>query len=202
MKTHVFNRIFLLVLTVAIISTTVMIPVHAAPSISLTVAQDYVLIGKTVQVTATTNPSGLTVTWTSSDPSIATVNSSGLVTGVDIGQVTIVASCTDSNGVSASWYTYITVGDDTGIVNNTAYHIKNRYYNRYISLATATDSDGINIIGSTSKATTSQKWTLSKQSDGKHKIISAYSSSGRVLGVSGTENSKEINKKTSLNNTI
>lgn len=48
-------------------------------------------IGATSQITATTVPSGATVTWTSSDTSVATV-SNGLVTAVGYGSATITAS--------------------------------------------------------------------------------------------------------------
>lgn len=53
----------------------------------------------TSQLTATTTPSGGTVTWSSSDTSVATVSSSGLVTGVSNGTATITAS---SGTVSAT----------------------------------------------------------------------------------------------------
>ena len=53
----------------------------------------------TVQLVATTTPSGGSVSWSSSDTSIATVSSSGLVTGVNNGSVTITAS---SGGHSAT----------------------------------------------------------------------------------------------------
>lgn len=52
----------------------------------------------TSQLVATTVPSGGTVTWSSSDTSVATVSSSGLVTGVGNGTATITASC---GGLSA-----------------------------------------------------------------------------------------------------
>jgi hypothetical protein len=47
----------------------------------------------TNQLVATTTPAGGTVTWASSDTSVATVSSSGLVTGVGNGSCTITASC-------------------------------------------------------------------------------------------------------------
>lgn len=46
----------------------------------------------TVQLTATTTPSGNAVSWTSSDTSVATVSSGGLVTGVGNGSCTITAT--------------------------------------------------------------------------------------------------------------
>lgn len=49
----------------------------------------------TSQLTATTVPSGVTVSWSSSNTAVATVSSSGLVTGVGNGTATITASAGD-----------------------------------------------------------------------------------------------------------
>ena len=51
----------------------------------------------TSQLVATTTPAGGTVAWASSDTSVATVSSSGLVTGVGNGSCTITASCGGKN---------------------------------------------------------------------------------------------------------
>lgn len=48
--------------------------------------------GSTSQITATTTPAGMRVTWGSSDTSKATVDQGGLVTGVAAGSATITAS--------------------------------------------------------------------------------------------------------------
>lgn len=49
-----------------------------------------------MQLTASVVPSGLTVTWTSSDTDVATVSSAGLVTGKAAGSATITATVEDS----------------------------------------------------------------------------------------------------------
>lgn len=49
-------------------------------------------IGSTSQLIATTTPAGRTVTWASSDTSVATVDSTGLVTSVALGSCTITAT--------------------------------------------------------------------------------------------------------------
>ena len=49
-------------------------------------------IGGTTQLTAITVPSGASVTWSSSDSTVATVNNSGLVTSVALGSCTITAT--------------------------------------------------------------------------------------------------------------
>lgn len=74
----------------------------AATSVAVTPASPTVTLGKPVQLTATpmygTTPlTGRTVTWTSSDPTIATVDSAGLVSTLKTGAVAIIAT---SGGVS------------------------------------------------------------------------------------------------------
>ena len=59
----------------------------------------------TYQLVATTTPSGGAVSWQTSDPSVATVSASGLVTGVGNGTATITAS---SGDISASCTATIT----------------------------------------------------------------------------------------------
>lgn len=49
----------------------------------------------TVQLTATTIPVGKTVTWSSSDPSVASVSNTGIVTGIGNGSTIITASSGD-----------------------------------------------------------------------------------------------------------
>ena len=58
-----------------------------------------VVHGNTTTLVATTTPAGGRVTWATSDASKATVNSSGVVTGVAAGSAVITAIC---NGLSAS----------------------------------------------------------------------------------------------------
>jgi len=66
-----------------------------------------VLVGATVQLTATLKDaagnllSGRSVTWTSSAPAVATVSSTGLVTGVAAGAVTITATSEGKTGSAA-----------------------------------------------------------------------------------------------------
>ena len=70
--------------------------VHIDPTgISLNKSTASVEVGKTTQLTATLQPSGATgtVTWTSNNSSVASVNSSGKVTGVAEGSATITATC-------------------------------------------------------------------------------------------------------------
>ena len=61
-------------------------------------------IGEELQLDASilTNATGSSVTWSSSDKSIASVSSSGLVTANKLGTATITATANDGSGVSAS----------------------------------------------------------------------------------------------------
>src|SRR2546426_940676 len=84
-----------------------------------------VLVGVTVQLTATAKAAdgnvltGPTLTWATSNPAVATVNSTGLATGVAAGQATITATSEGQSGTAAitvSALTFATVsggGDHT-----------------------------------------------------------------------------------------
>lgn len=67
----------------------------AVTSVTVTPTSATVEVGSTVTLSATVAPTSVTtpVTWTSADNTRATVNSSGVVTGVAEGGVTIIASC-------------------------------------------------------------------------------------------------------------
>src|SRR5436309_5330412 len=90
-------------------SGTAAITVTSVPVASVTVspASASVQAGQTVQLTATPkdvngNPlTGRTITWASSNTSVATVNSSGLVSGVVAGSATITATSEGQSGTSA-----------------------------------------------------------------------------------------------------
>ncbi|OOM70288.1 bacterial Ig-like domain protein [Clostridium puniceum] len=74
--------------------------------------------GDTQNLIATTTPAGMQVTWTSSDPSVATVDSNGNVTGVKEGQATITVNTVQGN-LSATCI--VTVIEKPTQLVNTAY---------------------------------------------------------------------------------
>src|SRR5205823_14623977 len=90
-------------------SGTASITVTSVPvaSVSVTPTSANVNEGKTVQLTATPkdgggNPlSGRTIAWSSSNTAVATVSSSGLVTGKVAGSATITATSEGQSGASA-----------------------------------------------------------------------------------------------------
>lgn len=72
--------------------------------------------GKTTQLTALTSPSNATIRsvyWRSSDPSIATVSSTGVVTGVSTGTVTISATSYSNVKTGSSVITVVGPSDPT-----------------------------------------------------------------------------------------
>ena len=69
--------------------------IYSNESISLDQSSMDINVGDSQQLTATTTPASVGVTWTSSDSSVATVDSNGNVTGVKDGTCTITATTAD-----------------------------------------------------------------------------------------------------------
>ena len=70
----------------------------AKPTISLNKSTETVVVGSNKTLTATASPADATVTFESSDTSVATVTSAGKVTGVAAGTATITAKATNLAG--------------------------------------------------------------------------------------------------------
>ena len=62
-----------------------------------------VAVGKTITLTAQTDPKDGRITWSSADEKIAKVDDKGVVTGVAEGTVEIKAVCTDATSISAAY---------------------------------------------------------------------------------------------------
>ncbi len=85
----------------ATITITVAAP-KLVTSISVTLGNDTIAIGGTTQASITVNPSDADdkgVTWSSSKPAVATVSSSGKVTGKSAGTAEIIATAKDGSGI-------------------------------------------------------------------------------------------------------
>ena len=80
-----------------------------------------VYIGETVELNATSNVTGAPITYESEDPSIATVNASGVVTGVAEGEVKVYARVAAVEGeyTAAERYCVVTVSEKPGVVEGT-----------------------------------------------------------------------------------
>lgn len=66
------------------------------PTLTIEQANISIAVGETAQLNATVQGASQTITWTSSDESIATVDANGVVTGIKKGTATITAS---ANGI-------------------------------------------------------------------------------------------------------
>ncbi len=80
------------------VSTYCTVTVVATPAESITISQETATlkVGETVELTATVMPEDATdktVSWTSSDEAVATVDAEGKVTAVALGEATITAKC-------------------------------------------------------------------------------------------------------------
>lgn len=87
------------------VSTCTVTVIQLATSIALSQTTAELTAGETLQLTATVQPENATdrtVTWTSSDPAIATVDATGLVTAVAVGTATVTATTTDGTALTAS----------------------------------------------------------------------------------------------------
>jgi len=101
----------------------------------------------TTQITATVAPSNAanqTVTWSSGNTSVATVNSTGLVTGVSGGTAIITATTQDGNKTATSTVTVPSTGGNY-------YAIQNRWQNTYLYDAGANTGYGTTIANNNYK---------------------------------------------------
>ncbi|AQR95607.1 Ig-like domain-containing protein [Clostridium saccharoperbutylacetonicum] len=71
-------------------------------SISLNKSTTNLIIDDSETLIATTTPAGINVKWSSSDPTVATVDSNGKVTAVGVGTATITAITSDGSNLSAA----------------------------------------------------------------------------------------------------
>ena len=89
------------------------------PTLTIEQANVSIAVGETAQLNATVQGASQTITWTSSDTSIVTVNESGVVTGIKKGTATITAS---ANGIKDTTEIRIqsNQGNNTGNTNKTS----------------------------------------------------------------------------------
>ena len=96
----------------------------AATSVSVTPSKLTLEVGKTYSLTVTVSPSNATnkiVTWTSSDESVATVDTAGRVTAKKVGSVTITATTQDGNKKATCTVTVVNSNNNTGTEDTKQY---------------------------------------------------------------------------------
>ena len=119
----------------------------------------------TRQLTATTTPAGAEVVWSSSDTSVATVDSTGKVTTVGVGTCTITATINDGSNISDTCNVNVTKkAEQESIVLNK-------------STTDLMEGDSEILIATTTPAGVGVTWTSSDAS------IASVDSNGKVTGI-------------------
>jgi uncharacterized protein YjdB len=179
------------------VSSTAAVTVSSAPavpvaSVSVTPTTASITVGHTTQLSATTLDStgatltGRSVTWTSSDASIATVSSTGLVTGVGAGTATVSATSEGQVGASTVTVAPSTVAVATVTMSKTSATLATGQTLQLV--ATAKDASGNILTGRTTTWSSSSSSVASVSSSGLVQAITVGSTSikATIDGVSGT----------------
>lgn len=198
------NTIVSIILCLAII---VVLPssvygVDSVAGITITTSSHHITIGGSITMVATTNPTGLYVNWISSNTAVATISSSGIVTGVSAGTVNIVAYCYNpATSTTLSSVISITVHDDPiGLTDDTTYYLLNHGYDKVMTTGGASDVNYTNVYAATRNESAATQWRLDILPDGTAQLISVGSATNKCLTVNGTNlcictNTQSANQK-------
>lgn len=144
--------------------------IATASTPAITPADDFVKIGEQQQYTCT----GATgsVTWMIRDTNIATVSSTGLVTGVSQGQTYLSAHV---DGV------YVTVTIKVGALEEGTYFIGNKGSGKYMEVESASSVDGAPIQQYFFHGMSWGRWIITMESYGNYSIRNVYTN--KYIGV-------------------
>ena len=125
------------------------------------------------------------MTWSSSSPSVATVDSNGVVTAIADGTTTITSYYTYSGAVYTDTITIEVFNKSTvvGIENGRDYYIMNYSSKRLMGLETAANANFTNVHTGARTENSRYQWKTDMYSDGTFKFVSVYSSTNRCLDV-------------------
>ena len=137
------------------------------PTVTLSATEITIPVGETYQLYATTNPSGVSYSWEHIQPDIASVSSTGLVTGLSAGTGHIVALPVGGSGV-ACVVNVIEIPEGT-------YFIKNKATNRYMDIDGPSMNAGTIIHQWDLHGYNQERWIFKYRSDGYYTIKSVYS---------------------------
>lgn len=157
-------------------------------TVNITSAQTVMNPGDTQYLSCSVDPSGGTLSWVSSSPSVATVSSSGYVQAVSSGTTTITARYTYSGTVYTDSVVIQVqnITDVTGIKNSTEYYIMNVSSNYFLGLEYEQDTAYTNAYLMTKFDSEFLQWRVDLQSDGTYQFINVYSSTDKCLHVNGS----------------
>lgn len=162
-----------------------------------------VQVANSVSALATTPPSGTTITWRVSDSRVATVSSSGVVTGIRPGQTNLTAVITIPGATTMTRVTTVNVLFDT-----TLFYIKNKNSGQYLTVAGAVDASGQNVTQTkiTGVNNAAKLWAVTYVGNGLYKLVPQHGSKIRSLciditGTNGNVNSANAMIKTDSSST-
>ena len=155
-------------------------------NLNISLSSMYLLVDQTKQIPYSATPSSLNITWSSNNTSVADVTNSGVVYPLSEGSAMIMATYTDATGTERNVYVYVYVRDSIGIADATKYYIMNYSSGRYLSLVSNTDVSLTNVVTNARSTELRSQWKTEKQVDGTYQLISVFSSTGKVLDVTGT----------------
>ena len=162
-----------------------LVPPTLPVSFSVSAPQSVMAKGDTQQLTYSRDPIGGTLTWSSSNNSVATVDSAGKVTAVATGNVTITGRYVYDGTAKTSSVSIQVVNPVLGIKNATEYYIMN-YNNDYLlSLISQSDDEYTAAYLEFRMPLSISQWTVELQSDGKFQFINGFSTTNKCLSVNG-----------------
>lgn len=130
------------------------VTVKEGPTTDLTLENESGTIekGQTISIVATTTPAGKTVTYSSSDETIATVNASGVITALKAGTATITVT---SEGISKNYVVTVIVKTTSVSVDKEKVDLKlNETYNINVTVGPIDSTETITYTSSDSKVIT------------------------------------------------
>ena len=159
-------------------------PVTPPSAVTFTVSAPRTVMtkGETMQMSYSATPSGGSVTWSSSNTSVATVNSSGIVTAVGIGSANITGRYI-YNGTAYTDYVNISVYRN-GIDHDYEYYIMNYQSKRLMAPVDSSDQVLTNVVTAPTtnvENNTLYEWKPIKLSNNKYKLKSVMSLNGQCL---------------------
>lgn len=149
-----------------------------AIGITLNYSQIELELGESQRLTATTNPAGQSVSWQSSDISIATVSDSGLVTAQGVGTTKILAMFMTSDRNM-----YVAECTVTVRLKEGEYFLQNKQTGYYADIKGPTMAAGTTIHQWNFNGNNSQRWNFTHLGNGYYSIKSANSTTPYYLGV-------------------
>ena len=155
-------------------------------NVTLSAPSTHMTIGHTMQLSCSSSPTNLTKLYSSSNTTIATVDSNGIVTAHTAGTATITVLCNNPTvGFPATDSVTITVHESTGIKDNTAYYIMNALSGRLLSLEISSDADKTNVYTRPRSTTNMSQWRTRSISGGWYNLESVHSPTEKCLDVTG-----------------